>query len=142
MNLYETKVSYNKIDEKSGREVTVKETYLVNGATFGDAEKSIYTEMEQLISGAFDVTNINRVAYSDVLNKLIGDKWYRGKISFASIDESTGKTKKVNNVMLIPANSVEEATERIKESLKTLIVDYEIVSVAESQIIDVFIYEN
>lgn len=141
-NLYEVKVRYNKINEKSGKEMTAKETYLIQGVTFGDAEKNIYTEMEKLVSGEFDVTNINRVTYSDILNTLNGDKWYKSKVSFVSLDDATGKEKKVTNLILVPADNVDEATERVKESLKTLIVDYEIVSVAESPIVDFFIYEN
>ena len=135
MNQYETKVRYRKIDN-NGKEVTAKETYLVSGVNFGDAETNIHKEMESLISGDFDVTNINRVNYSDILQHP-GEKWYKGKVQFIAIEE--GKEKKATHLMLIPADNVDEATERIKIALKTLIVDFEIVSIAESPIVDVFL---
>ena len=135
MNQYETKVRYRKIDN-NGKEVTAKETYLVSGVNFGDAETNIHKEMESLISGDFDVTNINRVNYSDILQHP-GEKWYKGKVQFIALEE--GKEKKTTHLMLIPADNVDEATERIKIALKTLIVDYEIVSIAESPIVDVFL---
>lgn len=55
------------------------------------------------------------------------------------LKERAGREKKIQNVMLIPAGNVDEANERIKDALKPMIVDYEIVSIAESPIMDVFL---
>lgn len=139
MNQFEVKVKYKKIDERTGKEVTAKETYLVSAVSFGYAEAQIYKEMEAVISGEFAIVGISIANYSDVLDQLTGDKWYKGKIQFISIDEAAGREKKIQNVMLIPADNVDEANERIKDALKPMIVDYEIVSIAESPIVDVFL---
>lgn len=139
MSLFEVKVKYQKIDQKSGKEITAKEPYLVSAVSFGDAEEQIFRQLEIFIPGEIEIVGISIANYSDVLNQLVGDKWYKGKIQFISIDEAAGREKKVTNMMLLPANSVEDANERIKESLQSMIVDYEISSIVESPIVDVFL---
>lgn len=139
MSLFEVKVKYTKISEKTGKEFIAKETYLVSAVSFGDAEEQIFKEMKAFISGDIAIVGISIANYSDVFNQLTGDKWYKCRIQFISIDEAAGREKKVANMMLLPANSVEEANERIKESLQTMIVDYDILSIVESPIIDVYL---
>ena len=139
MNLYETKIRYVKIDEKSGKEKKVTQSYLVEAETFGTAEERIYKEMEACISGDFNVTAIRSASFSDIINQIDGDRYYASKVSFISFDEQLGKEKKVTQPMLVLSNSVEDATERIKDHLSHMIVPYDIVSVSESQIIDIFL---
>lgn len=139
-NWFECKVRYTKIDEKTGREKKVTETYLVDAVSFTEAEERIYREMEAYISGEFTVTNIRRANYTDIFPNEDGDRWYKCKVTFMSIDESAGKEKKVANMMLVEANDVEDASERIKQGLDGMTVDFEIVSISVSEVVDFFAY--
>ncbi|MBN2745035.1 MAG: DUF4494 domain-containing protein [Marinilabiliaceae bacterium] len=141
-NWFECKIRYTKIDEKTGKEKKVNEPYLVDAISFTEAEERIYREMEAYISGEFTVTNIRKANYSDIFNNDEGDRWYKCKITFVSIDETAGKEKKVANTMLVMASGVKDACDKIDLALTGMTVDYDIVSVSESPILDFFPYFN
>lgn len=102
-NLFECKVKYEKVDEASGQQKKVNETYLIDAVSFTEAESRIYQEMEKMISGEFAVTNIRKANYTEIFDNEDGDRWFKSKISFLSIDEKSGKEKKVSNQILVMA---------------------------------------
>jgi hypothetical protein len=57
---FECKVRYIKVDEKSGKEKKITEPYLVDAVSFTEAESRIHEEMETMIRGDFQVTNIRK----------------------------------------------------------------------------------
>ena len=139
---FECKIRYTKIDEKTGKEKKVNEPYLVDAISFTEAEERIYREMEAYISGEFTVTNISKAKYSDIFPNDEGDRWYKCKITFIAIDEAAGKEKRISNTMLVIASGVKDACDKIDQAMEGMTVDYDIVSVMESPIIDFFPYFN
>lgn len=140
MNMkFEAKVRYEKVCERTGRVKMVTEKYLVEAVNFAEAETRIHKEMETFISGEFSVTNINNVNYAEVI-QTEGDRWYKGKVSFVSIDENAGREKMVSHNVLVQANDVKQAYDNIQEAFKDMTVDYTIASVADSNIMDVFFF--
>lgn len=139
-NWFECKVKYDKIDEKSGKDKTVTEAYLMDALSFTEAETRTTAELENVISGEFQVTNISKSKLSDVFIYQEGEWWYKCKVNIIDVDQKSGKEKKSSNMMLIMADNVKEAYERLEESLAELIVPYEIVSIAQSNILDIFPY--
>ncbi len=139
-NLFECKVKYTKIDELSGKEKKVTETYLIDAVSFTEAESRIYKEMESMISGEFLITGIRKANYTDIFPFDDGDTWFKSKISYVSIDEEGGKEKKISNQILVLASNVKDAWDKIHESMKGMTVDYEINAIAESPILDFFPY--
>ncbi|MBI9057526.1 MAG: DUF4494 domain-containing protein [Labilibaculum sp.] len=137
-NWFECKVKYVKIDEVSGKEKKVSEPYLVDAVSFTEAEARIHKELEQMIGGEFNVTNISKSNVTELYPNENGDRWYKAKVSFVDVDEASGKEKKANNYMLTEANNVKQAYEFLEESLSTMIVPYEIHSITESPLMDVF----
>lgn len=139
-NLFECKVKYTKIDEQSGKEKKVTETYLIDAVSFTEAESRIYNEMESMISGEFLITGIRKANYTDIFPFDDGDRWFKSKISYVSVDEEGGKEKKISNQILVLAGDVKDAWDKIHESMKGMTVDYEINAIAESPILDFFPY--
>ena len=137
-NWFECKVKYAKIDEVSGKEKKTSESYLVDAVSFTEAEARIHKELEQMIGGEFNVTNISKSNITELYPNENGDRWFKAKVSFIDIDEASGKEKKANNYMLTEANNVKHAYEFLEECLSTMIVPYEIHSIAESPLMDVF----
>ena len=68
-NWFECKVKYVKVDEVSGKEKKVSEPYLVDAMSFTEAEARIHKELEQMISGEFNVTNISKSNVSELYPK-------------------------------------------------------------------------
>ncbi|TAJ15344.1 DUF4494 domain-containing protein [Marinilabiliaceae bacterium JC017] len=139
-NLFECKVKYLKIDEQSGQQKKVSETYLVDAVSFTEAESRIHTEMETMISGDFTVTNLRKANYAEIFPFDDGDRWYKSKVSFVSIDEEAGKEKKVSNQILVLACDVKDAYDKINEGMSGMTVDFDINMIAESPILDFFPY--
>jgi len=137
---FECKVKYEKIDEATGKDKKVNEPYLVDAVSFTEAEARISEQLQSMISGEFSITNIKRVNYTDVFNFEVGDRWYKCKVSYVDVDEASGKEKKTSNYMLVLADNVDHAYERLHESLSEMIVPFEVPSISESPIIDIFPY--
>lgn len=137
---FECKVKYEKIDEQTGKEKKMNLPYLIDAVSYTEAESRIHTEMEQYVTGEFSVPSIKKANYSDLFFYDDGDKWYKCKVMFVTIDEDAGKEKKVANQMLVLASDLKEAYERINQSMSGMTVDYDIVAIIESNIADVFPY--
>lgn len=134
---FECKVKYVKIDE-NGKEKKVTEPYLVDAVSFTEAEARIHIELEKMIHSDFMVTNISKSNISELFPNENGDRWFKAKTTFVTVDEESGKEKKSNNYMLVEANNVKDAYEFLTEGLSDMIVPFEIPSVVESPIMDVF----
>lgn len=137
---FECKVKYEKIDELSGKEKTVTEPYLVDAVSFTEAEERIHKQAEQFVSGEFAVTNINRTKIEEIHPYEADGYWYKCKVVFLDIDETSGKEKKTGAEMLLNAENMPQACERMTEQLETVIVPYRIASITETKIEDIFPY--
>ena len=141
-NWFEVKVKYTKM-MSDGTFKRVSEPFLVAAVSFGDAESRIYEELGSIVRGEFNVTAIKKETIHDIFHYEDADVWYKSTISFESMgDEDGGKGKAVKQTFLVTAHSVKEATERINESLKGLMVDYTIKGTVESPIMDVFPFNS
>lgn len=131
------KVKYQKIDDH-GKMSRASETYLVDAINFTEAEKRIFEIMEQYVSGDIEVVGISRTNFTEIFNYEDGQYWYKAKVGWSIFDENSSKETKVSNNMLVAANSVRDAYDRISENLETMLVPVEISAVALSPILDVF----
>lgn len=136
---FECKVKYQKIDE-NGKEKKVNEAYMIDAISFTEAEQRIYKELETMISGEFDVTGITKSKISEVVPSETGDRWFKCKLTLMTIDESSGKEKKATQQILVMAEDVKDAFDKVYKSMDGIPVDFSIPSVYESTILDVFAY--
>jgi len=138
---YTVKVKYTKqLDNGALKRVT--ESYLVAAMSFTDAEARIFEELGQIIRGEFKVTNITPVEIADIFNFDDCGEWYRAKVKYETIDADSEKQKTAVIIVLIEAETMRDADERLTESLKTLMVDYKVNELKESRIIDIFPYKE
>jgi len=138
-NYFEVTVKFEKTAEE-GKIVKVTERYLVDALTFSEAEARIIEEMKPFISGEFKVANINPQKYSELFWNENGDKWFKAKVNFIVLDEAKGVEKKNGNYMLVQANDLKEARELLVEGMKGSMADWEIASISETKILDVYKY--
>jgi len=136
-NWFECKISYEKTTE-DGALKKVTEPFLVDAISFTEAEARIITEMRPYISGDFMVMDIKRARYSETFFNDSGDRYYRAKINLITLDEKSGAEKKTAVQMLVQASTIHDAIRNIDNGLKGTISDYEIVSVTETALLDVF----
>ena len=133
-NWFECKVSYEKMLQ-NGMQKKVTEPYLVDALSFTEAEARIIEEIRPFITGEFTVTDIKRARLSELFFNENGDRFYKIKVYFITLDEKSGAEKKTAAQMLA------QATTLLEDGMKGTLADYTIASVTETQLMDVFPFD-
>ena len=138
---FECKIKYQK-QQEDGTQKKVTEQYAVNALSFTEAEKRIMEEMSSYISGAFEVSDIKKARYKEVVfdDADSSDKWYKVKVQYITLDERTAKEKLSNVYYLVNASTSKVALNNTIEYLGQGMADYKIASVVETKIFDVYEY--
>lgn len=127
---------------ETGVQKTVTEPYLVDALSFTEAEARIIEEIKPYISGEFTISDIKRVKYSDTFFNESGDRYFKARLYFITLDDKSGAEKKTAVNMLVQATLLKEAVEIIETEMKKTMIDYSIASVVETAIMDVFPYSG
>lgn len=140
---FECKIKYEKTME-DGMTKTVPESYVVDALSFSEAEERITEEMSSYISGQFDVTDIKKAPYKEIFfaDSDEADRWYKARLEYITIDEKSEKEKRSAVNYLVNAGTFNGAVKNIEEVMGGTMIDYVIVSVAETKLMDVFEYKN
>lgn len=136
-NWFECKVRYDKVQE-NGAVKKVTEPYLVDALSFTEAEARITEEQTPYISGDFSVSAVKRTKITEIFWDETGDKWYLAKLAFVTIDPKTGAEKKATTTILVQAKDFKTALDNVVEGMRGTASDYEIVSITETLIMDVY----
>ena len=136
-NWFECKVRYDKVQD-NGSVKKVNEPYLVDALSFTEAEARIIEEQTPFISGDFSVSAVKRTKISEIIYDEGGDRWYLAKVAFITIDEKSGVEKKSNSFILVQATDFKNAVENFTKGMADTMADYEIVSIAETPLMDVY----
>ena len=136
-NWFECKVRYDKMME-NGVVKKVNEPYLVDALSFTEAEARIIEEQTPFISGEFSVSAVKRTKITEIFWNDAADKWYLVKVAFITIDEKTAAEKKTVSVILTAGSNFKDAYDTFMEGMKGTMADFEVVSIAETPIMDVY----
>lgn len=136
-NWFECKVRYDKMLE-TGIQKMVTEPYLVDALSFTEAEARIIEEITPFISGDFSVSAVKRTNISEIFYDETGDKWYKVKTNFITIDEKTAVEKRTASYILVQASEFKDALDNFMEGMKGTMADFEIASIVETPLMDVF----
>lgn len=136
-NWFECKVKYVRLLE-TGMQKAVNEPYLVDALSFTEAESRITEEMAPFISGEFTVSAVKREKLSEVFFDETGDKWYKVKYNIITVDEKTAVEKKTSVTTLVQAANFQAALDNFMEGMKGTMADFEIASIIETPLMDVF----
>ena len=134
---FECKVRFEKMQE-NGSVKKVNEPYLVDAMSFTEAESRIIEEMKPFISGDFSISAVKKTKISEIFFNEDGDRYYMVKVNFIVIDEKSGAEKKAASFILVQASDLQDALQKFLKGMEGTMSDYEIVSVAETPLMDVF----
>ena len=139
---FECKVRYEKTQE-DGNDKLVNELYVVDALSFTEAEASIIDNMSVYVSGEFKVANINPDNYNEIFFSDIDDDdlWFKARLAFITIDEKKDKEKRTYVNYRIQAKCIERAKRYVDEVMGKTMIDYELKSLSETNIFDVFEHE-
>ncbi|MDE6450241.1 MAG: DUF4494 domain-containing protein [Muribaculaceae bacterium] len=136
-NWFECTVRYDKTME-NGAVKKVNEPYLLDALSFTEAEARMIEEITPFISGDFTVSAVKRTKIAEIFWDDTADRWYLVKVAFITIDEKTAVEKKTTSLILVAASDFQGAVDSFKEGMKDTMADYEIVSITETPIMDVY----
>lgn len=134
---FETKVRYDKMQE-NGSVKKVNEPYLVDALSFTEAESRIIEEMRPFISGEFSISAVKKTKISEIFFNEDGDRYFMVKVNFITLDEKSGMEKKSASFILVQACDFEDALQKFQKGMKGSAADYEIASIAETPLMDVY----
>ena len=140
-NWFECKVTYEKMME-NGMQKKVTEPYLVDALSFTEAEARIIEEIQPYITGDFTIKTVSKAKISETFFNDEGDRFYKFKVNFITLDEKSGMEKKTSAKMIAQACTLKEAIAVLEEGMKSTMCDYSIAEVKETNIIDVFTFEE
>ena len=142
-NWFECKVRYDKVDE-NGVSKKVTESFLVDALSCTEAEARATEEVSPYISGEFNVSAVKQAKYSDIFldEADSADRFFKCKVAFITINEKTGTEKESFTNMLVQASDLREAIKSLDKGMEGSMADYLIKSVAETKIMDVFLYNQ
>lgn len=134
---FECKVHYDKIQE-NGSVKKVNEPYLVDALSFTEAEARIIEEQTPFISGDFSVAAVKRTKIAEIFWNEGADRWYLVKVAFITLDEKTAVEKRTVSQILVQASDFRGALDTFMEGMKGTMSDFEVVSITETPIMDVY----
>ena len=140
-DFYEVGVRYDKTQE-DGTSKKVTEKYAVDAVSFGEAEASIVKEMETYISGEYKLTSNSLANYHEVVITEAdnADRYYKVRAAFITFDDKTERVKRSNTNFLVQASSLRNAIDNFDTFMGSTMIDYSIVSVQETKLMDIFFH--
>lgn len=140
-NWFTCKVSFDKMME-NGMQKKVTEPYLVDALSYTEAEARIIEEIKPFATGEFTIADIKRAHYSELFFNENGDRFYKVRVNFITLDEKSGAEKRTAAKMLVQASALKEATSVFEEGMKGILADYRIIAIEETLIMDVFPFDT
>ena len=139
---FDVSIRYEKVME-NGITKKVTEHYLFDALSFTESEGKCIKEMTPFISGEFVISDIKRAKYSEIFpsDEETADRWFKCKLLFITLDEKSGAAKETSTNILVQAADLRDAVKKLDEGMKGTMADYQIASISESTIMDVYPYE-
>lgn len=142
-NWMECKIRYEKVMD-NGFNKKVTEPYLVDALSFTEAESRIIEEMTPYITGEFTVVNITPTKYSELFpsDNSADDRWYKCKLIYITLDEKSGAERRQAVNVLVQASDVDTAKKNLDKGMQGTMASYQVESVSETKIMDVYPYAD
>ena len=121
----EVRARYDKMLE-NGSIKKVVEPYLVDALSCTEAEARVTEELKPFLSGDFSVSNVGKTKIAEVFWDPSGDRFYKVKVDFITLDEKAGAERRSASYILVQASSFKDAYDNFEEGMKGTMADYEI----------------
>lgn len=98
--------------------------------------------MHPYASGENQVVDISRAPFSEIFftDDEEADTYYKLKANFISLDEKTGKEKKVTHCFLVQGSSTQNAQYNFDVEMGKTMIGYTVGAIIETKIMDIFLH--
>ena len=124
--------------DSEGSEVKKTEQFVLDAYTYTEAETRMVEILEAEGIRPFEITQITKTTLVEVIRFAECDKWFKVKVSLTTVDVNKGTEKEANQYLLVSAQDVKDAFEKVKTHMNAVHVGYVIPSVIYQKISEVF----
>lgn len=123
---YEIKVGYKTSDPETNKDIKVKETYIIDAASYADAETQAYELAKEIHADEFEIKRQQAIKLLDILNDTNeettddGKTWFKVKVR--GVDPETEKP--LNGKVMVKATNIKAAVAFVEETYKNSLGDY------------------
>lgn len=103
-----------------------------------EAEARVTEELQPFISGDFRISSVVTTKIAEIFWDETGDKFYKVKVNFITLDEKTATEKKTASYILVQASSFKEAYNNFIDGMRGAMADYEIEAITETKLVEVY----
>ncbi len=133
----EVRARYDKMME-NGSDKKVTEPYLADALSCTEAEARVTEELTHSIRGDFRISSVVTTKIAEIFWDETGDKFYKVKVNFITLDEKTATEKKTASYILVQASSFKEAYDNFIDGMRGTMADYEIEAITETKLVEVY----
>ena len=123
--------------DANGKEKMVTNHWLLDAYNYTEAETRMTFLLDGMGHKPYEIKQIKIVNFAEVL-RYDAEKWWKAKVAFISFNEQSGSEKAANHYYLISGMDLKEADTNIRDFLKDSISAYEVKSLVETKINDIF----
>lgn len=132
-------VRYEKALE-DGTSAKTTEQYVVDALSWSECEAKITEEMTAYTNGDMEIVTMKKAGFSELFLSEVDseDKYYDCSINMITIDDKSGKEKKIKVRYLVQGDTIEKARKNVDEIMGKSLIDYDIVKLKLTNILDVY----
>ena len=134
---FEIVVSNEIVDDKGERK-RVTESYVTSAQTFTEAEANTYKHFG--VGEDLDIKKITIAPYSNIIHPKYAPeepRYYKVAVKITVLDDHTMKEKHSKVYHLVEAANIDTARANVYDAYKTTALDYDIVSLIETKILEI-----
>ena len=134
-------VRYEKTLE-DGTNAKTTEQYVVDGLSWSECEAKTTEEMSKYTNSDIEIVTMKKAGFSELFLSGVDseDKYYDCSINMITIDDKSDKEKKTKVRYLVQGDTIEKARKNVDEIMGKSLIDYDITSLKETSIMDVFLH--
>lgn len=132
-------VRYEKTLE-DGTNAKTTEQYVVDALSWSECEAKTTEEMAKYT----EIVTMKKAGFSELFLSGVDseDKYYDCSINMITIDDKSDKEKKTKVRYLVQGDTIEKARKNVDEIMGKSLIDYDITSLKETSIMDVFLHKD
>jgi hypothetical protein len=125
-------------EDGEGNESKVTDLHVLDAYNYTEAEARMTFIMQQISRGPFEVQQITKSNFTEVVRFGDDGHWYRAKIAFVSFVEESGQEKSSSQTFLLNAEDIRDAFDKITDFLRHTQASYVISSITFTKILNVY----
>lgn len=131
------KVKRVRVDGE-GNETKVTDLHVLDAYNYTEAEARMTFIMQRNTNGPFEIQQITKSNFAEVIRFDDDGHWYRAKVAFVSFVEESGEERSSTQTFLINGADIRDVYDKITEFLKHTQASYVISAISFTKIVDIY----